>query len=136
VRLKKIVEIRAADCNSPAMTGALGALMRGVLYDAQALEEATRLLPKLKPAEHRALHLAAQRDGLGAEVGSGTLTDYARDLVAIAAKGLKRLSGDDAPLLAPLEEIAASGRSPAVAVLEHFEKEKRPEVFLGRFEIH
>lgn len=135
VRLKKIVEIRAADCNDPAMTGALGALMRGVLYDAQALDEATRLLPKLKPNEHRELHRAAQRDGLGAKSGAGTLADYSRDLVSIAAKGLKRLSGDDAPLLAPLEELAASGRSPAVAVLEHFEKEKRPEVFLGRFEV-
>ncbi len=135
VRLKKIVEIRAADCNSPAMTGALGALMRGVLYDAQALDEATRLLPTMNPAQHRALHLAAQKDGLSAKVGSGTLANYAKDLVELASKGLKRLSGDDAPLLAPLEEIAASGRAPAVEVLEHFEEEKRPEVFLGRFEV-
>ena len=53
----------------------------------------------------------------------------------LASRGLKRLSGDDAPLLQPLEEIAADRRSPAVDVLEYFAKEKRPEVFLGRFEI-
>lgn len=135
VRLKKIVEIRAADCNSPAMTGALGALMRGVLYDGRSLDDATRLLPELKPAEHRELHLAAQREGLGAKLGGGTLADYASELVRLAARGLKRLSGDDAPLLEPLEEIAAERRSPAVDVLEHFEEEKRPEAFLGRFEI-
>lgn len=135
VRLKKIVEIRAADGNSPAMTGALGALMRGVLYDGRAREEATRLLPELSPDEHRALHARAQRDGLGAELGSGTLADYAAGLVQIASGGLKRLTGDDAPLLEPLREIAGRRASPAVDVLEHFEKEKRPEVFLGRFEV-
>lgn len=135
VRLKKIVEIRAADANSAALTGALGALMRGVLYDAQALDEATRLLPKLSPDAHRALHRGAQREGFDAPVGAGLLGDYARDLVAIATAGLKRLSGDDASLLEPLAELAANRRPPALDVLAHFEKEKRPEVFLGRFEL-
>ncbi len=135
VRLKKIVEIRAADCNGPAMTGALAALMRGVLYDGRSLDDATRLLPDLRPAEHRELHYAAQREGLGAKLGGGTLADYASELVRLAARGLKRLSGDDASLLEPLEEVAAERESPAVAVLQHFEKEKRPEAFLGRFEI-
>lgn len=135
VRLKKIVEIRAADANGVAMTGALGALMRGVLYDGRALDEATRLLPTLSPDGHRELHRAAQREGLAATVGEGTLADYAAGLVEIAAGGLKRQSGDDAPLLEPLREIAARRRSPALDVLEHFEKEKRPEVFLNRFEL-
>lgn len=135
VRLKKIVEIRAADGNTPAMTGALGALMRGVLYDAGAREAATRLLPALSPEAHRALHAAAQRDGLAATVGGKTLADYAPELIEIAAQGLKRLSGDDAPLLAPLREIAERRRSPAVDVLEHFRAEGKPEAFLSRFEL-
>ncbi len=135
VRLKKIVEIRAADGNNPAMTGALAALMRGVLYDGRALDDATRLLPELSPLQHRELHFAAQREGLAAKVGGGTLADYASELVFLASKALKRLSGDDASLLDPLEEIAAERRSPSSDVLEHFEKEKRPEAFLGRFEI-
>ena len=135
VRLKRIVEIRAADANGAAMTGALAALMRGVLYDGRSLDDATRLLPDLKPQEHRELHFAAQRDGLSARIGGATLADYAVELVRLSARGLKRLSGDDAPLLEPLEEIAANRRSPALDVLEHFEKEKRPEVFLGRFEL-
>ncbi len=135
VRLKKIVEIRAADANGPEMTSALTALMRGVLYDAQSLDEATRLLPALAPAAHRELHAAAQRDGLEARVGTATLADFAPGLVQIAEQGLRRLSGDDAPLLEPLREIAQRRRSPAVDVLAYFEKEKRPEAFLGRFEI-
>lgn len=135
VRLKKILEIRAADANGPAMTGALGALMRGVLYDARSLEEAARLLPDLEPREHLELHLAAQREGLGARVGPASLGDYAAELVRLAAEGLERLSGDDAPLLEPLREIAARRRSPAQDVLEYFAKERRPAAFLGRFEL-
>ncbi len=121
VRLKRIIEVRAADSNGPAMTSALGALMRGVLYDDAAREAATKLLPALQPDGHRALHLAAQRDGLGAEVGGKTLADYAGELLAIARDGLSRQRGADAALLAPLEAIARARVAPAVGVLRAFE---------------
>jgi len=133
VRLKKIIEIRAADSNGPEMTSALGAVMRGILYDEQAREAATKLLPAMKPNEFRALHYAAQKDGLGAAVGSKTLADFAPEFVAIAAAGLKRLSGNDAPLLAPLEEIAKRREAPAVRALREFEKSG--EKFLDAFEL-
>jgi glutamate--cysteine ligase len=135
VRIKKVLEIRAADGNSPAMTGALAAVMRGVLYDATALAEAGRLLPSLTPDAHRALHRAAQVDGLGAKLGAGTLLEPARGLIEVSAAGLKRLGGGDEALLAPLREVAARGTAPAVDVLQHFENEKRPGVFLGRFAV-
>ncbi len=133
VRLKKIIEIRAADGNSPALAGALAALMRGIFYDGRSLDDASRLLPSLSPQEHRELHYAAQKDGLDARLGGGTLADYGSELVALAAQGLKRIGGDELSLLSPLREIAADRRSPAVDMLEHFEKEKRPEVFLDRY---
>lgn len=133
VRIKKVLEIRAADANDPAMTGALGALMRGILYDSRALDDAGRLMAGLTPDMHRELHRAAQRDALSAKWRQGTLNDAARELLGIAAAGLRRLSGDDVGLLAPLEAIVARGTAPANEVLAHFEKEKRPEVFLGRF---
>ncbi|MBL8916901.1 MAG: glutamate--cysteine ligase [Archangium sp.] len=136
VRIKKVLEIRAADCNSPAMTGALGAVMRGILYDATALDEAGRLIAMSSPAEHRALHARAQVDGLGAVIqGKRTLADAARELVQIAAGGLKRLGDDDVSLLEPLREIATRGTSPAVEVLKHFDAEKDPAKFLSRFAI-
>ena len=135
VRLKKVIEIRSADCVGPAMTGGLAALMRGLLYDDTALDEVTHLLPPLSPREHLELHHAAQRDGLQAKLGSGTLADYARDMVEIAARGLSRLDPADAPLLQPLQAVAESRRAPALDVLEAWENEKRPEAFVGRFEI-
>jgi glutamate--cysteine ligase len=133
VRLKKVIEIRSADSVSAAMTGALAALMRGVLYDGQALDDVLALLPARSPEAHLALHAAAQRDGLEAPLPTGTLADLARELVAIARRGLLRLDPLDAPLLEPLAEVAASGRSPARAVLARFEAEPAPERFLSAY---
>jgi glutamate--cysteine ligase len=73
--------------------------------------------------------------GLAAKAGSGTLADYALDLVEIAARGLKRLDPGDVVLLEPLRQVAEARRSPALDVVAHWEKEKRPEVFLERFSI-
>ncbi len=133
VRLKKVLEVRGADCVNPAMTGALAALWRGILYDATALDEAERLLPKLSYDAHRAFHDTARREGLEGRLGSQPLHRLAAEMVEIARRGLKRLDAADAPLMDPLAEVAASGRSPARAVLEAWEKDPRPEAVLARF---
>lgn len=133
VRLKKVIEIRSADAVTAEMTGALAALMRGLLYDECALDDVLALLPARKPAEHLALHAAAQEHGLEAPLGAGTLADYAKDLVAIARNGLQRFDPLDAALLDPLAEVAARGRSPARDVLTHFAEEPQPERFLQRY---
>ncbi|MBZ4421832.1 glutamate--cysteine ligase [Myxococcus sp. RHSTA-1-4] len=133
VRLKKVVEVRGADCVNPAMTGALAALWRGILYDATALDEAERLLPKLSYTEHLAFHDTARREGLEGRLGSRELHRLAAEMVAIAQRGLRRLDAQDAPLLEPLAEVTASGRSPAKAVLEAWEQDPRPESVLARF---
>jgi glutamate--cysteine ligase len=135
VRLKKVIEIRSADCVNGALTNALAALMRGLLYDETALDEVTHLLPPLSPREHLELHAAAQVRGLAAKAGSGTLADYAIEAVEIGVRGLKRLDPADVVLLEPLRQVAESRRSPALDVVAHWEKEKRPEVFLERFAI-
>ncbi len=133
VRLKKVIEVRGADCVSAEMTGGLAALWRGLLYDATALEEAERLLPKLSFAEHLAFHDTARREGLAGRLGSHELHRLAADMVAIARRGLERLDPADAPLLEPLARVAASGRSPAHAVLAAWEKQPQLEALLARF---
>lgn len=132
VRLKKVLEVRGADCGSAEMTGALAALWRGLLYDVTALDEAERLLPRLSFSEHLAFHDTALREGLSGRLGSHELHRLAADMVAIARRGLERLDPADAPLLEPLARVAASGRSPASLVLEAWEKEPRPEALLAR----
>ena len=135
VRLKKVLEVRGADSASAAMTGALGALWRGILYDAQALGEAELLLPRLTFTEHLSFHDTARREGLAGKLGARELHRLAGEMVAIAKRGLQRLDAEDAPLLAPLEAVAASGRSPAQAVLDAWTEDPRPEVLMTRFEL-
>ncbi|WP_224243941.1 glutamate--cysteine ligase [Hyalangium gracile] len=133
VRLKKVIEVRGADCVSAEMTGALGALWRGLLYDRTALEEGERLLPKLSFTEHQAFHQTARQQGLAGRLGQQELHRLTAEMVAIARRGLERLDPRDAPLLEPLARVAASGRSPAQAVLDAWEKDPRPEALLSRF---
>ncbi len=118
VRIKKVLEIRAADCVNAELTGALGALMRGLLYDATALGELEAALPKLKLQAHLELHSLAQREGLEGNVEGRTLGALAVDVVKIAERGLQRLDPADAALLGPLLQVAKSGKSPARRVLE------------------
>jgi glutamate--cysteine ligase len=131
VRIKKVLEVRAADSNNAALTGALPALWRGLLYDAQALSEAETLLPRLTHAEHLAFHEEARRFGLRARLQGQEVARLAAEMVAIARRGLERLDAEDAPLLEPLAEVAASGRSPAEAVLEAYQRGESAEAILA-----
>lgn len=126
VRIKRVMEIRSADCCDVAMTGALPALMRGLLYDAAARDELGKLLPTRTFAQHRELHAQAQREGLA------PFAAQARELVGIARRGLQRLGGDDAPLLDVLEERAVSGKSPADDVLA---APREPNALLDAFSL-
>ncbi len=134
VRVKRVIEIRSADSNGVAMTGALAALMRGLLYDAVALDELDQALPRLSPAAHRALHRDAQQFGLAAQIEDRLLADVASEVVEIASRGLGRIDPGDVSLLQPLRAVAQSRKSPSVAVLEAFSKSRSPSDLLSRFE--
>jgi glutamate--cysteine ligase len=131
VRIKSVLEVRSADGGSVATAGALAALWRGLLYDAQALEDAGRIVPRLSFAEHLAFHAEAQRRGLRGRLGKVPLAALARDMVRVAREGLLRLDPLDAPLLEPLEETARSGRSPADALLSAHAEDPSPANLLA-----
>lgn len=133
VRIKRVMEIRGADCVSVELTGALAALARGVFYDPIALDEAERLLPRLSASEHLAFHQLAQEKGLAGALGRAPLSALARELVEIGRRGLSRLDPLDAPLLEPLAALAESGRSPAERVLEAYRREPASARVLAEF---
>jgi glutamate--cysteine ligase len=133
VRLKKVLEVRGADSASAEMTGGLAALWRGILYDKGALEEAGQLVPRMSFNEHLAFHDTARKQGLTGRLGKHEFSRLASEMVAIARRGLERLDPQDAPLLEPLAQVAASGRSPAHAILEAWEKDPRPEAVMSQF---
>jgi len=118
VRVKRLIEVRAADCTGAGPTGGLAALMRGLLYSPKAMERALAALPRLPLDEHRRFHELAQREGLEGKWNGRGLAAMALELVAAARAGLTALGDDEPKLLEPLEAIAKSGRSPARRVLE------------------
>jgi glutamate--cysteine ligase len=114
-RLKRFIEVRGADCGSLEMITALAPMMRGLLYDEVARHEATKLTAGLSIAERQQLADEVPMQGLAARAGKHVVGDLAKELVAIARDGLSRVAPTSIELLAPVETIAATRRTPADA---------------------
>jgi glutamate--cysteine ligase len=114
-RLKTYIEVRGCDAGSFGAITALGALSRGVLYDAAARRAAIALTAHLSFAERVDLLRAVPTRGLATPVGASgrTAGDLARDLLAIAADGLGRQDGNDLGHLTPLRAIVEERRTQA-----------------------
>jgi glutamate--cysteine ligase len=124
VRLKKYLEIRGCDSGARDMVVALGPLCRGFLYDRDACEAAIALTAGLTFEDRVALWVAVSEKGLRARVPGTqhTVQDLARELVDIAAAGLGRQAPEELPYLAPVREIAESGRTQADALLDLWQR--------------
>lgn len=117
-RMKRYMEVRGCDCGSLAMIAALGPFCRGLLYDPDARAAAIALTAELSRAERHALADEVPRAGLAARVGGRTVGELARELVAIAQGGLRRVLPGVLPLVEPVAEIAATGRTQADRIVE------------------
>jgi glutamate--cysteine ligase len=125
VRVKGVMEVRAADSCSPAMTKALVALWKGVLYDREARGAAFDAVKRLSVEERRAFMEVAGREGLAGRAPDGrSVAAIAATIVEAAASGLCRQRccgerGDDERVwLEPLRAGAAERRAPADEALE------------------
>jgi glutamate--cysteine ligase len=131
VRIKRVLEVRGADAVPPGLICALPALWKGLLYDAGACEAAWRLVADWSFEAREASLEAVARRGLAAEVAGLPVLGLARELVELAAQGLRRIGHagrvdpDESGYLDPVREVLASGRSPGQVVLEHWEGEWR-----------
>jgi glutamate--cysteine ligase len=117
-RLKKFIEVRGCDCGSLAMIGALGPFMRGLLYDPTARAAGIALTAKLSFADRQRLADEVPKLGFAARVGNRTIGDLASELVAIVRDGLLRVAPTSVPLIAAVEEIAATRRSQSDRMVE------------------
>ncbi len=142
VRLKRFLEMRGSDSGPWDSLCAMPALWVGLLYDDVALDAAWELVRHWTGPQREAMRRSAPALGLKAAAPGGRLLqDVAKDVLAIAAKGLSRRaalghSGDDETgFLRDLQEIAASGKTPADRLLDlyHGEWGRRVEpVFQAR----
>ena len=126
VRLKRFIEMRGADMGSARMVPALSAFWVGLLYDSGALEAAWDMVKRWPVADMLKLRKDAPKLGLEARIAGHTLQEIARQVLALAAQGLKNrghvnLKGqDERHYLEVLEEIAVSGRTPAQELLARY----------------
>lgn len=118
-RLKTYVEVRSADGQPQDRVIAIPALLKGILYENDCLDAVWDLFGRWTLSERIEAAAAAAKDGLAAQVGRHSLQSYARDVVAIAAEGLRRqhrLDGqgqDETRYLARLEADVTAGICPA-----------------------
>jgi glutamate--cysteine ligase len=126
VRLKRYIEMRGADGGPWGRLCALPALWVGLYYDDAALDAAWALCKDWTFGEMAALRDAVPRQGLKAPFRNGTARDLARDMVAIAAQGLKSrgvkdvVDSNEVPYLEEVKEIAESGITPAERLLDRY----------------
>jgi glutamate--cysteine ligase len=125
VRVKGVVEVRGADSCGPALTKALVAFWKGILYDREARAAAFDAVRAFSIEERRAFMEAAGREGLAGRAPDGrAISEIAREAIAAASNGLcrQRCCGergeDERVWLEPLRAGAADRRSPADEALE------------------
>ena len=123
VRLKQYLEMRGADGGPVSRLCALPALWTGILYDPAAQAAAWDLCKHWTTEDRASLIRDVPRLALNAQVAGRPVRDVARDMVAIAARGLRsrgRLSGglvDESSYLGELEDIADTGVTAAERLL-------------------
>jgi glutamate--cysteine ligase len=126
VRLKRFLEMRGADSGSLARIVALPAFWVGLLYEQGALDQASALIADWTADDRQRLRDDAPGLGLEAAVGGRSLREVAVDVVRIARAGLQaraavdEMNRDETMYLAPVEEIAATGRTTADILLERY----------------
>ena len=126
VRLKTYLEMRGADAGPWSRLCALPALWAGLLYDDAACAAAWELVKHWTHEDREALRRAVPVLGLTAPIAGRRARDVALDVLAIARQGLRararlNAAGDDETgFLSELDEIAATGVTPAHRLIERW----------------
>jgi glutamate--cysteine ligase len=124
VRMKRYLEMRGADGGPWNRLCALPAIWVGLLYEQSSLDAAWDLVKDWTLDEREQLRREAPRLGFNAHAGSRKALDIAKQVLAIAADGLRLRNirndngADERIYLEPLIEFAEAGKTPADIKLE------------------
>jgi glutamate--cysteine ligase len=117
-RLKQHIELRSADCGSLAHALAFQAYWKGLLYCPEALAGALSLAPALDAANALELRAAVARDALQARAAGVNVLALAKESIALAVEGLRRVAPEELPYLDLLrQQVVADELSPADILL-------------------
>ncbi|MGI8564862.1 MAG: glutamate--cysteine ligase [Pyrinomonadaceae bacterium] len=103
-RLRQHIELRSADCGALPSTLALQALWKGLMYDDAALDAALAIAPVINREGAARLREEVARHGLSARHESINVLDVAKEILMIAAAGLRRIAPDEVPYLDVLRQ--------------------------------
>ena len=129
VRLKRYLEMRGADGGSGSLIAAVPAFWVGLMYDSLALDGALQVVQDWTTEEREALRNAVPITALETPFRNRTVREIASEVIALARAGLARrayLNGegmDETIYLSPLEEIVATGKTPADRLLDEYESD-------------
>jgi glutamate--cysteine ligase len=126
VRIKRVLEVRSADAGDLAMSTALAALMKGLLYNSAGLRTCVDLTRRLRFDERVALHESVARNGMSAKAGRFRVLDLCRELVAAARAGLSTQDTSEVRYLDPIEAIAKEGRTRAEEARDVYMRRRDP----------
>ncbi len=119
-RIKNYLEIRCADGGNLAHSLAVCALWKGLLYDAETLDETLKIAPKLNAEEFQRLFRCVAKNALQAE--RGEVLQTAKTLVELAVSGLQKIAPDEVKYLEILREnVLEKEVSPGDLRLENFD---------------
>ena len=135
VRMKGYLEMRGSDSGPQSRICALPALWVGLLYDRTALDAAWDLVKGWRIEEQQRMRDEVPKLALNARApGGGSLQALALEVLEIAQSGLDRraamngIGESEAGFLAPLWEIATSGKTLAERHLDAFHGEWRGRI--------
>ncbi len=126
VRLKRFLEMRGADGGGGRLICAVPALWVGLLYDPVSLDAAWEIVKDWTADEREDLRRRVPLTALETPVRNRTVHDVARDILALAHDGLGRRGHendeglDETIFLSSLDEIVATGTTPADRLLAEY----------------
>ena len=129
VRMKSYLEMRGADAGPWSRLCALPALFVGLLYDETALSAALDLVKDWDAYDVEGLRRAVPALGLNAKIRGVRVQDIAKETLKIARSGLNaraalNAAGDnETGFLGELEDIAETGITPAMRLIDKFKNE-------------
>lgn len=136
VRLRPQIEFRSADALPQNLTLSVAALLKGLLYDPEALQAAWDLVRPSDMDRFVQTYRQSWVQGLNTPAQQGCLRDLAVEVLSIAREGLRRQRQrvnngcDEGNFLDPLEEVAASGVTLAERLLAEWSGVRERDLML------
>jgi len=118
VRMKNYLEIRNCDCQKTDLAMAFPALVKGLMYNEDALAQVEEIVDSLSWQELNELRCQVPKHGLDLEFKGFRLADIARELISIAEYSLQE--ENEAIYLEKIKELVMQGKTPADVIIENW----------------